>query len=76
MDRTTNAERAYLTAMASLGSGPYSSGDVAAAMDKTAAQVGPLHDSLIERGLCYSPRHGAVAFTVPMFDGFVRRNMM
>ena len=76
MGRTTNAERDYLAAMASLGSGPYNSGDVAAAMGKTTAQVGPHRSSLIKKGLCYSPRHGAVAFTVPKFDDFLRRNMM
>ena len=73
IDPTTDAERAYLAAMASLGAGPYGSGDVAAAMDKTTAQVGPHRDTLIKRGLCYSPRYGVIAFTVPMFDQFVRR---
>ncbi|MDQ6949559.1 MAG: ATP-binding protein [Actinomycetota bacterium] len=73
IDRTTDAERAYLRAMASLGSGPYGSGEIAAAMGKTTTQVGPYRDTLIKRGLCYSPRYGLVAFTVPMFDQFLRR---
>jgi len=73
IDRTTDAERAYLAAMASPGTGPYGSGDVAAAMGKTTTQVGPLRDALIKRGLCYSPRYGVIDFTVPMFDEFVRR---
>lgn len=73
IDRTTDAERAYLRSMADLGEGPYSSGKVAAAMGRTTPQVGPLRDALIKRGLCYSPRHGVIAFTVPMFDQFVRR---
>ncbi len=72
-DRRTERERAYLSAMASLGAGPYRSGDVAAAMHRTTAQVGPYRDSLIKRGLCYSPRHGVIDFTVPMFDRFMRR---
>ncbi|MDE0498170.1 MAG: ATP-binding protein [Acidimicrobiaceae bacterium] len=71
--RTTDAERAYLTAMASLGTGPYGSGKVATAMGKNTSQVGPLRDALIKRGLCYSPRHGIIDFTVPMFDQFIRR---
>ncbi|MDH3368516.1 MAG: ATP-binding protein [Acidimicrobiia bacterium] len=75
IDRTTDTERAYLAAMASLGAGPYGSGEVAAAMGKTTTQVGPHRDTLIKRGLCYSPRHGIIAFTVPMFDQFVRRSM-
>jgi hypothetical protein len=73
--RTTDAERAYLVAMASLGIGPYNSGEVAAAMGKRTTQVGPHRDALIKRGLCYSPRHGVIAFTVPMFDQFIRRHL-
>lgn len=73
IDRTTRAERDYLAAMASLGKGPYRSGDVAAAIGKTTPQVGVVRDSLIKRGLCYSPRWGILEFTVPMFDSFVRR---
>lgn len=73
--RTTDAERAYLVAMASFGIGPYNSGEVAAAMGKRTTQVGPHRDALIKRGLCYSPRHGVIAFTVPMFDQFIRRHL-
>lgn len=73
IDRTSDSERAYMSAMASLGAGPYGSGDVAAAMGKTTTQVGPVRDTLIKRGLCYSPRYGLIDFTVPMFDEFVRR---
>jgi len=75
IDRATNAERDYLRAMASLGAGPYQSGDVAAAMGKSTSQVGPNRDTLIKRGLCYSPRHGVIAFTVPLFDRYVRRQL-
>ena len=74
-ERTTDMERAYLGAMASLGAGPYASGDVAAAMGRTTPQVGPHRDALIKRGLCYSARHGVIDFTVPMFDAFLRRRM-
>ena len=74
-DRTTDAERAYLAAMASLGPGPYQSGRVAAAMDKNTSQVSTQRNSLITKGLCHSPSHGQIAFTVPMFHDFVRRRM-
>jgi hypothetical protein len=73
IDRTTDGERSYLRAMASLGCGPYQSGDVAAALGKTTTQVGPHRDTLIKRGLCFSPRYGVIDFTVPMFDQFIRR---
>ena len=75
MDRTTGAQRAYLAAMAAMGPGPHRSGDVAAALDKKTTQVGTVRHSLIQQGLCYSPRHDVIAFTVPMFDEFVRRHI-
>ncbi len=74
IDKTTDAERDYLRAMASLGGpGPYRSGEVSAKLGRKTAQTGPIRDSLIKRGLCYAPRHGELAFTVPMFDDFIRR---
>lgn len=75
LDRSTPGERAYLSAMASLGAGPYRSADVAAVMGRTTPGVGSLRDALIKRGLCHAPRRGVVAFTVPMFDDFVRRRL-
>jgi len=70
-DRTSDAERAYLRAMAGLGPGP--SGEVAAALGKTTGQRGAVRDRLIQRGLCCAPRWGQSAFTAPMFDGCIRR---
>ncbi len=75
VDRTTDSEREYLVAMASLGKGPYSSGRVAATMGKDTPGVGPVRDKLIKKGLCYSPRWGEIDFTVPLFDDFVRRRL-
>jgi AAA ATPase domain len=74
IDKTTDAERDYLRAMAALGGpGPYRSGDVSRQLNRTTGQTGPVRDSLIKRGLCFAPRHGELAFTVPMFDEFIRR---
>ena len=38
-----------------------------------ATSTGPLRSSLIRKGMIYSPSHGDNAFTVPLFDGFLRR---
>ncbi len=74
IDKTTDAERDYLRAMAGLeGPGPFRSGDVSAALGKRTTQTGPVRDSLIKRGLLYAPRHGFLDYTVPMFDQFIRR---
>lgn len=73
LDRTTDAERAYLRAMAQLGPGPVGSGEVVKALAKTTAQTGSVRDALIKRGLIYSPRRDRLAFTAPMFDEYVAR---
>lgn len=74
-DKTTDKERAYLRAMAELGPGIVLSADVAKLMHKKTTQVGPVRDSLLRKALCYSPRHNELAFTVPLFDEFMKRWM-
>lgn len=72
-DRLTPAERGYLHAMAELGPGPHRSGDIAARLGRTVTAVGPLRSALIAKGMIFSPSHGDTAFTVPLFDGFMKR---
>ena len=75
VDRATPAGRRYLQAMASLGPGPHPSAAVAERLGRRPNQLSPQRDALIRLGLCYSPRHGEIAFTVPLFDRFVLRTM-
>lgn len=74
-DRLTPKEQHYLRAMAALGEGPHRSGEIAALLAKTVNQVAPLRNALIKKGMIYSPAHGDTAFTVPMFDAFLKRAM-
>ena len=74
-DRLTPAQKRYLRAMAELGPGPHRSGDIAHVLDRKVTTVAPVRNSLIEKGMIYSPGHGDTAFTVPLFDGFMRRIM-
>lgn len=73
LDRLTPQEIDFVKAMASLGSGPYRLGKVASKMGKTTTHIGPLKMRIVEKGMVYSPKHGFVAFTVPLFDEFIRR---
>lgn len=73
MDRLTPAEKRYLAAMADLGPGPHRSGDIAAKLGVKVESVAPRRSGLIQKGMVYSPAHGDTAFTVPMFDDFLRR---
>ena len=74
-DRVTPSEKRYLRAMAEIGLGPYRSGDVAEKLGRAVNQVAPVRASLIRKGMVYSPEHGDVAFTVPLFDAYMRRKM-
>jgi AAA+ ATPase superfamily predicted ATPase len=74
-DRLTPAEKRYMRAMADLGPGPHRSGDIAERLGKKVSTVAPLRNSLITKGMIYSPAHGDTAFTVPLFDGFMKRTM-
>jgi hypothetical protein len=75
LDRLTPSEKRYLTAMSDLGPGPHRSGDIAEALGKPVASVAFVRNSLIEKGMIYSPGHGDTAFTVPLFDDFMRRTI-
>ena len=74
-DRLTPREKTFLRAMAELGAGPYRTGDVADALRVKITTLGPVRASLIKKGMMYSPSHGDLAFTVPLFDQFMRRAM-
>ncbi len=74
-DCLTPAEKRYLRAMAELGPGPHRSGDVAHLLNKKVTTVAPTRNNLISRGMIFSPSHGDTAFTVPLFDGFMKRIM-
>lgn len=72
-DTLTPLQKTYLRAMAHLGPGPHRSGDVARVLDRDPAALAPTRNALIARGMIWSPSHGDTAFTVPMFDEFMRR---
>lgn len=74
-DRLTPREKDYLRAMAELGSAPYRTADIAAAMGEKISTLGPVRAKLIKKGMIYSPAHGDMAFTVPLFDEFMRRTI-
>lgn len=75
LDRVPAMEKAYLLAMAQLGSGPHRSGGIAGQLGKSVAEVAPARARLMAKGLVYSPGHGETAFTVPLFDGFLLRSL-
>jgi hypothetical protein len=74
-DRLTPTEKKYLRAMADLGPGPHRSGDIADELGRVVSSLGPTRAGLIAKGMIWSPTHGDTAFTVPLFDEFMKRIM-
>jgi hypothetical protein len=74
-DRLTPREKDYLRAMAELGPNAHRSGEVADLMGVEVRSVAPLRSGLIKKGMIYSPAHGDTAFTVPLFDQFMKRTI-
>jgi hypothetical protein len=61
--------------MAELGSRPHRSGDIAEKLGRASSSLGPVCSSLISKGMVWCPTHGDTAFTVPLFDEFMKRIM-
>jgi hypothetical protein len=74
-DRLTPSEKRFLRAVAELGPGAHRTGDIADALGVKVTSLGPVRAKLIRKGMVYSPAHGDMAFTVPLFDDFMRRAM-
>ena len=74
-DRLTPGEKRFMRAMAGLGSGAHRSADIADALQLKLSSLGPARANLIRKGMIYSPAHGDMAFTVPLFDEFMLRVM-
>ena len=69
----TPSERDYVKAMAQLGPGPCNTAEIAEVMGEKITALGPRRASIVKKGIVYSPGHGEIDFTVPLFDEFIRR---
>jgi hypothetical protein len=74
-DRLTPLEKRYLRAMAELGPDAHRSGDIAEVLGRSVNSFAPTRNKLISKGMIWSPNHGDTAFTVPLFDEFMKRVM-
>ncbi len=74
-DRCTPTEKIYMRAMSELESSTPRSGEIANLMGRKINEVAPVRQSLITKGMIYSPAHGDTAFTVPLFAEYMKRTM-
>ncbi len=72
-DRLTPSEKSFLRAMAELGPQEHRMGDIADKLRVKVTSLGPVRAKLISKGMVFSPAYGDLAFTVPLFDEFMRR---
>lgn len=72
-DRLPSGEKRFLRAMAEAKSLPTRTGDVADLFGVKVNTLGPVRSKLIQKGMIYSPAHGELAFTVPLFGDFMKR---
>jgi len=73
LDRLTPKEQKYVFAMAELGEGSYRCSDVAEKLGESTQKLGTCRAQIINKGMIYSPAHGDIAFTVPMFEEYLKR---
>ena len=72
-ERLTPNEKFFLRAMAELGPGVHRIGEIADLLKIKPSSLSPVRADLIRKGMIYSPAYGEIAFTVPLFDGFMIR---
>jgi AAA ATPase domain len=74
-DGLTPLQQKYLRAMAEMGRAPHPTGKIAATLGVEVSEVAMTRQQLIHKGMVWSQRHGETAFTVPLFDSFMKRQM-
>ncbi len=72
-DRLTPHEKNFLRAVAELGPAAHRTGAIADILGVKVTSLGPVRAKLMKKGMIYSPAHGDLAFTVPLFDEFMIR---
>ncbi len=72
-DRLTPSEKNFLRAMAELGPGSHRSGEIAEKLGVRVNSISPNRAKLIKKGMIFSPAHGDIDFTVPLFNDFMIR---
>ena len=72
-EKATEAERIYMAAMADLGDGRHSSGEISKHLGMAPKELSVRRAGLIEKGLIFNPIGTQLDFTVPQFAVYLRR---
>ncbi|NBI42587.1 AAA family ATPase [[Haemophilus] felis] len=74
LERLTHSEKDFVIAMAKLKTKTYKVSDIAELLNKSTKSLSLTRSNIIKKGMIYSPTHGELAFTVPLFDEFLKRH--
>jgi len=72
-DRLVPSEKTFLRAMAEHGGNGCRISDIANTLQTKTTTISSIRAKLIKKGMIYSPSHGDIMFTVPLFDEFMIR---
>lgn len=67
----TPRECAYVLAIARLGPGPHTTGEVAAVFGATSEALSSIRNRLVAKDIVYSPANGLVEFRIPLTERYV-----
>lgn len=74
-DRLTEGEKRFMRAMARIGDNECNIAELANSLAVSTKALSTVRASLIRKGMIYSPRHGILEYSVPLFGEFLRRAM-
>ncbi|MFI3244848.1 MAG: ATP-binding protein [Akkermansia sp.] len=74
-DRLSDSEKRFMRAMAQYPQGQCKSSDLQKELGIKSTSLTPTRAKLVNKGMVYSPRHGVLDYSVPMFGDFMRRVM-
>jgi hypothetical protein len=67
----TPRECTYVLAMAELGAGPHTTGEIADRLRTKSAMVSSIHGQLVKKDVIYSPTRGMSEFRIPLTERYV-----
>lgn len=72
-ERCSETEKRFIFAMVDCGDLPCNIANISAHFGKSGKSLSPIRAKLIDKGIIFSTKHGELDFTVPEFDGFIKR---
>lgn len=72
-ERCSETDKLFIFAMVKCGELPCTISNIASNLGKSTSSISPARAQLISKGIIYPIRYKELDFTVPDFDGFIRR---